>query len=466
VEAPLSENARAIARAAKEAIARISPESLSFEKARAAFQAPDYSRLGKVHVALSDIELGDLHAPSQLRQAVATVARWSEPGAETYLGEIRSFPLPRWRKVRTDVVRAAIEQGIHCPKALTLRVLGEANVAADWTTVLRRQVAVFTEVALRMRPNDLSADEEAENWRLLAAECQAAGVALDPQVEQLARAADQRVRAVAGGGADLRALPSPRLIELLEQKEARYEAALILCERRDPSGLPAIFAALRKMTRAEANRVLPAVTHYGEAAERPLVEGLSSKKSFVRQGCALALGTIGGLAATESLARQLLEEPTEIWPEVARALGDLGAGAVMPAAMRLRDADAEGRERIARALAHVLVKGVRGPVEMLAAGRDPVASVAARRALELEAEVKRGEAEVRGGTPPTESTVVRSFSRRFFEALGGAVELDSEDLEEINESELDEVEPPVTSRESRPASTNLPRKRLPRERNS
>jgi hypothetical protein len=333
--------------------------------------------------------------------------------------------------------------------------------------VLRRQVSAFTEVALRIRQNDLSPEEEAENWRLLTAECQAAGVQLDPQVARLGRSADRRAQAVQGGGIDLRALDGPELTALLERKELRREAALILCERKEAAALQPIFAALRHMTRAEANRVLAALTFYGAAAEKQLGEGLRSRKSFVRQGCALALGAVGGTAAAELLAKALLEEPTDIWREIARALGDVGAESVAPLVSRLRASepgDADAKERVARALAHVAGRGARGPVEMLGAGRDPVGADAARRALALEPEVRAGDLDVRGGPAPADQTVVRAFSRRFFEAMGGAVELSDDDLEMVE----DEAEPldeedlqPAAEASDLPPQPTQKRPRLP-----
>ncbi|MSP61106.1 MAG: hypothetical protein EXR72_12325 [Myxococcales bacterium] len=460
VAAPLEENAQRLLIQAKEAFQRIAQAARSFERAVALFQAPSFDRLGRIHVALSDVELGPLDSPAALRQSVATVSRWSEPGAEAYLVETRSFPLAQWRGARAEVVRAAIEQGIHAPRALMLKVLAEAQEATEWPEVLQRQVAAFALVGERIRQNDLSPGEEAENWRLLAAECHAAGVVLDARALRLAQAAERRARTVASGGTDLRTLPVAELVACLERRELRREAALAICERRDLAGIGAVFAAIPKMTRAEANRVLPSLTVFGEAAERHYVEGLRSRKSFVRQGCALALGALGGAAAAETLARQLIDEPTEIWPEVARAVGDLGAAAVMPLVLRLRETDAEGRDRIARALAHVLLRGVRGPVEMLAAGRDPLSGAAARRALELEEEVRGADAEVRGGAPLSENTVVRGFSRRFFDALGGTMELSEDDLEVVDDDAdlVDDDPGPMVAESTRPTS------RLPRER--
>jgi HEAT repeat protein len=200
--------------------------------------------------------------------------------------------------------------------------------------------------------------------------------------------------------------------------------------------LPALFSAVRRMPRGEANVVLPAVTHFGAAAEKWFIEGLRSKKSFMRQGCALGLGTLKTPLGVDALVRLLLEEPTEIWSEVARALGDAGAQAVMPLAAKLRDVDPELRERIVQALAHVAAQppGVRGPIEMLANGRDALVGAAAQRALALVDEVTHADQSLRRGAN-SEQTVVRGFSRRFYEALSGPIELSPADLEEIHTGE-------------------------------
>jgi hypothetical protein len=235
-----------------------------------------------------------------------------------------------------------------------------------------------------------------------------------------------------GSGVDLRSLGSDELVALLERKELRREAALILCERHDPALLPAVFSAIRRMARAEANLVLPAVTSFGAPAEKWYIEGLKSKKSFMRQGCALGLGTLKTPHGVEALVSLLLEEPTEIWSEVARALGDAGPMTVMPLAARIREVDNEHRDRIVHALAQVASRpenAARSPVEMLAEGRDGMVAAAAQRALGLIDDILRDDQSVRRGT--TDQTVVRGFSRRFYDAISGSIELSPADLEEV-----------------------------------
>jgi hypothetical protein len=79
------------------------------------------------------------------------------------------------------------------------------------------------------------------------------------------------------------------------------------------------------------------------------------------------------------------------------------------------------------------------PIELLASGRDARVAEAAGRALALIDEVKEADAAVR--RPGSgEHTVVRGFTRRFYGALGGSIELTPADLEQI-EDETDPTGP-------------------------
>ncbi len=217
------------------------------------------------------------------------------------------------------------------------------------------------------------------------------------------------------------------LVKMLDDAELRVDAALLLCERREAAVLPGLTQALGRMPRLEASRVLPAMTGFGPASEPYLVEVLGAKKAYLRQGAALALGQLRTATGTLALCQALIDEPTEIWGEIARALGDAGAQAVMPLGGKIRSASIEERDRIIRALAHIAAGGVRGPVEMLGTSRDSLVADAAKKALTLVAEVQRQDKEVRTGQ--SEHTVVRGFSHKFYEGLDSEVELNPEELE-------------------------------------
>jgi CpXC protein len=443
IAAPLEENVRRLVAEAKDALDRLAPATRSFERARTQFLSAGYDRLGRTTIELPE-ENELLDRPGLVRAALSTVVRWSEPNAEAYLVEIRSLPLPRWRQMRARVVRRALDVGIAVSRTLVERSAKEHGAPLPaWAELLELQVKRFTEVAARLKPNDLSATEEADNWELLLRECALAGVAVDDQVRKLAQQSLKRARVGQSGGIDLRTLGTAELVTLLEQKDLRREAAVVLCERRETPTLTAVFGAIRRMTRHEANRVLPAVPKFGQVAERWLLEGLKSKKSFLRQGCALALGALASPQSAEALAQLLVVEPTEIWTEVARALGDAGPLATTALAARLRDVDGEGRERVIEALAQVAARGAAGrtALDSLASGRDALVAAAAQRALGMVGQVRAADREVRaaGGG---DSTVVRAFSRRFYEALGGEgsgpVELSAEDVEEIDGEDEDD----------------------------
>jgi hypothetical protein len=172
------------------------------------------------------------------------------------------------------------------------------------------------------------------------------------------------------------------------------------------------------MTRGEAVRVFPVVVKFGERSTPHLIDGLRSRKAYLRQGCSLALGVLKSAEGIEPLCDLLLSEPTDVWREIARAIGEIGAGAVMSLAARLRDVrDSELRDRVSWALAHVASRGGRTPVETLAAGRDANAAGAARRGLELAGQARDNDAEVKAAVSPREVTVNRAFSRRFFEVM-------------------------------------------------
>jgi len=251
---------------------------------------------------------------------------------------------------------------------------------------------------------------------------------------------------------------------MLDDKAHRVAAASELCDR-GPSiaavAAPAVIAAVKKMSRAEAVRILGRCVKFGPAAAQPLIEGLGSSKAFLRHGCALALALLRTDEGTYAVIDLLITEPTEVWREIARALGQVGPAALMPLAShtgRLGDRmTPQIQERVAWAMAHVGVRGGRSALDQMSAGQSVLAPIA-RQALDLLETAARDEVRVRPGAQAIRDvTVNRAFSRRFFEALDGAPDdakaaladldvsgpmemLDNSDLivEDDEEAELDE----------------------------
>jgi hypothetical protein len=148
-----------------------------------------------------------------------------------------------------------------------------------------------------------------------------------------------------------------------------------------------------------------------------------------------------------------MSEPTEIWREVARAVGQVGPAALLPLAStygRLGESATPAlAERVAWAMAHVAVRGGKAAVETMAKGQSIVAPVA-NQALTFHGSAANDQVRVRPGANGSQAgrdvTVNRAFSRRFFEALEAGVpdvghqalaDLDaSQPMEMLDESDL------------------------------
>ncbi|MBW2731840.1 MAG: hypothetical protein JRH20_05560 [Deltaproteobacteria bacterium] len=446
LEAPLEQNAAQALRRAHEALEALGgAEQLDFEVACRTFDELGDERLGRKRHNFSEESFIELPSPAAARLALGITTYWSEEQNEDYLIFVKSFPLQHWREIRQRVVERALEVGLRLSPALM-------NFAVDHEFVdspaqaLRTALANFAEVSLRLKPCDLDPVHEWENWKWLLEDCIAKEVEVEPQIEELATASGRKARQISlpmedetAAGGDFTLLATEELLVLLGDRGGRRDAALELCERGDPELVRPIYDALQSMTRDEVARVMPAMLSFGGATVDLLVRGLEHRKSFIRQGCALGLGSLGAISTTRDLVGSLLKEPTRIWMEVARAIGDLGASAIPMVRGGLAAADGEGRERIAWALAHIALhtEGERLLRAALDEEEPPACAKVLARSLQLVELVRRNDAGVRGKRPLGDQTIVRRFSRSFFDAVGSSVALSEADILE-QEEELED----------------------------
>jgi hypothetical protein len=482
VSAAFAENARVAFAAALEHLSTIPSHRRSFAKAVLAYSAPDYDRFGRNHPerrAFRDDRLQQLSAVSQVRRALAMVRRFSTPENEDYLFFQRGYPLSLWRERRRAVVQRAVELGLWIGPELVNITLSEgiARSRRDLAKSLQRN---FAHLVSDPSQHDLNEEAVRENWSALREEMVALGLDPDEGIRPRTEPIDSKASEVAsgtiglpgarppsdapmsyatphmagsnGGATELRR--SESLLLMLDDKDTRLAAALELAGRTDTRAIAPMFDSIKRMSRGEAGRVLGAVVRFGKPAVPFLLQALHSRKGYLRQGAALALAVLKDEEGIEAICDLLVTEPTEIWREIARAIGEVGPGAVMSLAARLANQSAEVRERAAWALAHVAARGFVQPIEQLARGRDPIAAGVARRALELAELARTDNTTVRGEQAPRDQTVNRAFSRRFFEALEGgpragmsletgngavsqAMELDEADL--LEAMELDDA---------------------------
>ena len=424
LEAPLADNARFIARAASDHQRGLPGGATALAAAVASILAAEHDLLGLQHPEHGELRIDKLEGlatANQVRRALAIARRFSRPVREDYLVTVRGFPLTRWTALRKAVLARAIACGLWMGPDLaqTAIALGLARSPADlWLKLDQGFTALLADAAA----NDLDPDAIEDNRAALTQEAASLGltggggvVASDGDAFASGMIAPKTSRP------PLEKAPLAELIHLLDDRARRLDAAIELCARRDPAAIRPVMAAVRRMSRAEAVRVLGSMVKFGPAAAPALTAGLASSKAFLRHGCALALALLRSEEGTEAVIDVLLSEPTEIWREIARAVGQVGPAALMPLAARLGRmgdrASASTRERMAWAMAHIAVRGGKAAVETLASGTSPVAPVA-KMAIERQVAAAQDDVALRDG-PARDVTVNRAFSRRFLEAAGG-----------------------------------------------
>ncbi len=369
--------------------------------------------------------------------AVVRLAAWATPERIDRALLVLSVPREIVDATFRRVLEDAIDFGMGLPAALRDRAvaLGLANEPGELVT---RQIESFRRTASTKNQGALGTDEIAANWETLLAGAAEYEIAIDSDTHDVAwkaiRAAKgEESAAVGGGDVDLSKIAQmgpPELVLLLEHPRARRAAAIELCRRGDAELVDAVYKAVRKMPRPEVVRVAAKVVAFGEAAGDVLIDGLTARKTFVRQASAVALGQLKLRRAVVPLLHLLQSEESGVWKEVARVLGELGQASYRPL-LRAAKEPKSPEDRFAYALAHAANAGSRKALQAVA--KDPSEGErlmrVAQQAIVLEDEAKRDAQEVRGERAYEGGDPVKSFSRRFYQELTGtAPEGDLDDV--------------------------------------
>jgi HEAT repeat protein len=225
---------------------------------------------------------------------------------------------------------------------------------------------------------------------------------------------------------------SDPLDDLLKDPTQRLKTATDVLQGRVGGDLSKVFDALDDFDNDELLALLPDLSDLGARAVPGLLPKLNSERREVRQAAVILLGMALDPDALEPLSELLIRERSNVWLDVARALGAYGPVALRRLCQTLnrytgRSDEANAIERVARALAEIaLSDGQVGPgdpspghdaLSALADSGDPRVSAAARRALATLRDVSESGAAIRGEMPLSEVTQVRGFARRAYEAI-------------------------------------------------
>jgi HEAT repeats len=435
ISAPLADNVAYVLRAADDSLHRLAEHSSNAEledsadRAFAEVAAPGYDITGALHPdadAFRDSQLIAVRTAGQLGHALVMAQRFARPEGEDYLVCVRGFPLLRWRRLRRHVLEQAVTWGIWMGAELA-RVAVSEGLARSRRDLVHKLHDGFE--LLQRHPSACDLDEVAlaENADALALEARTLGVTpgkartlFDSEMDSVIAGTIELVPS--GPVLPVSAQTLSELVAALEDLEDRLAAALELCRRGADVAARPLIAAVTKMSRLEAVQVLACAFRLGPPVEEPLIAALGSSKAYVRQGAALALGLLRSDEGVAAVVTLLLTEPTEIWKEVARALGQVGPQALHHLARTVRDEGSTAivEERVAWALAHLGARDCHKAIVQMSSGHSIMAPIAAKALLLVEPAARDQQALV-SDDAAAEVTVNRTFSRQFFAAIAGAV---------------------------------------------
>lgn len=350
-----------------------------------------YDIVGRLRHNFTEDSFSTCGSASEARLALGILSYWSAPERLDYLLRIRSFPEIWFEEMSRRVLSSALRFGLFMEPHLRQRTL-ELGVAPHAAELLQTALSNFALVTLNLRPSGLDALDTWENWEQLLTLAEELDLRVGEDLERVAAQAMERARMAAqdGEAIDIDADASvevEEITDLLEPDEhaqiarlndpnTRIEAALTLLSRGESAHVPAVFAAMKVMSRDALERVVPATLARGPAFEAHFIAGLRSRRTSLRLACALALGEIRSERAARPLLEWVRRGPASEWKLVARAAARIGRRILAPAlAVVTAENDPEGR--IAHTLA-LLGTEARGA---LAAARGTQASEAANACL-------------------------------------------------------------------------------------
>lgn len=224
IKAPLRSNLAWIRAEAKN---QVGTATGSFEKAARSYTNANFERVGTMRHNFSIGSFDELEVPSEIKLAAGIVGFWSTPERTRYLIANRSFCWVEFQKIQEHVVKAAVESGLFMNDALQQAAI-TLGLAQDESELCELMTANFAEVCIGLRPNDLDAMSQWENWDALLGLGEELGIPPDSDVVELAEISLKRAQ---------------ELAELDEAKAAQgppappVERTLIVAHRSENTGV-------------------------------------------------------------------------------------------------------------------------------------------------------------------------------------------------------------------------------------
>lgn len=353
-----------------------------------------------------------------VRAAVEQLASWMRPAKLREASLIYSVPTHVVEGAARRVLRSAKLYGVALPEELVEAAV-EYGVVGDRAELVAAQLEAFKKHV--DAGDNLGEDGTRDNWQKLFAQADAAGVEVEegdaaPPASASAPAPEQVDSSDASDG-DSEPPPasSANLKAQLHDPQTRMSAIAELAMRGHPSLVEPIFEVLESLTPGEVAAGVAALVSFGEHAAEPLQRGLDSPNLHLRHACALALGRLKLQRSIAPLLQILDTEPTNIWVEIARAMGDFGGFGVRSVVRAIPTASKP--ERLMLVLAHLANHGAAKDVETLENDTDDEVAMSARKAMARRSRLEWEDLAIREQRTLTDSSAAARFSQGFYAEL-------------------------------------------------
>jgi hypothetical protein len=447
-EPPREVNVAHVVDRATQALGEIGPTQLSPAQAREQFRS-EWDWAGKKKHPFTEDAYGEIKAVTEAKLALGILTYWTEPQNHEYLVLVKSIPVDLLDAITRRILDGATRFGLWLSPPLRERAVTLA-LAPDVSSLTARLIDAFA--GLGAEPPGLEIEDIADNWQRLLHDAEELDLSVSKEAVRLAEQSLERASSSEAGGetagepedaGPLGDLTTEALLNIMDRRVLRLDVALELASRKDPEHLDALFRAARKMSRTDLVRFLPALLGFGEAAGDFFMEGLTSRKSYTRHACAMALGELKLRRAVVPLLHQMMNEKTVVWTEIARALGRYGTTGVKPLLRYLREPKGF-EERLVKTMACFAIHGAVKQVEELASGDEAGVAALARQALEMQAEARLVEEQVAGSRDVEGQSPLLRYAHHLYLAITGDSLLeDGELLEELGDSEIVELDEDV-----------------------
>jgi len=432
-----------------------------FSRAKAALEAePVAQRLKTPSETISPGAYQHIVGGAEATRALEHLDRVSQKESLARLLEVDGLPMGEYDAIRRRVLEGSLAHGLCAPRRFWRRLVA-SGLARDLTDYANQLADNRSEH--QGEEGDLEAEDAQRAWQEIFDLCrrkdlpvpEAVQRALGLDAPQPAEQPDDNGRppppprptAAAGEirAGEINVAPTAGVLapppttpsaadDLLRDPGQRLRAATDILQGRAHGDVDLVLEALEDFDTDELLAIMPDLSDLGPRAVPGLLAKLASDRREVRQAAVILLGLSMEPRALEHLADHLVREPTTVWVDVARSVGNFGASGIRALCQILRREAASPREslaidRIARALAEIALSDQHirsggdaeasgaAAVEALADATDPRVSTAARRALASLKDVKTSGAQIRGEIPLAEVTEVRGFARRAYEAI-------------------------------------------------